>query len=287
MLMEILSAIKHTLNGNLSKSLDVLIQEKTTEINAKVDGVNARVDIKASQESIVTLQNTTDAIKSTVDTINQNSGSQNRAKVFKSNGTFVVPNGVECVYITATAAGGDGGNAVAGSNGTKYCTNGAGGGASGESVTKYKMLVAPNSEIPIVVGTGNTVIADLVLTKGGNGGNPPASAGGTVTGIGGIAGVLNGVNGHTPPVTNTALPNDTVSGYGGYSRMGLYDTVFNTNVAVPVMCSTLGSTPPVLGNKHGINATKYGCGGSGAGGALSNSSFNGGKGAPGIVIIEW
>lgn len=45
MLMEFLSAIKQTLNGNLSKSLDVLIQEKTTEINAKVDG-------KANQTSI-------------------------------------------------------------------------------------------------------------------------------------------------------------------------------------------------------------------------------------------
>lgn len=45
MLMEFLSAIKQTINGNLSKSLDVLIQEKTTEINTKVDG-------KANQTSV-------------------------------------------------------------------------------------------------------------------------------------------------------------------------------------------------------------------------------------------
>ena len=38
-------AIKKAINSNLSKSLDVLIQEKTTETNSKVDSVDAKIQV--------------------------------------------------------------------------------------------------------------------------------------------------------------------------------------------------------------------------------------------------
>lgn len=286
MLMEIFSAIKQTINGNLNKPLDVLIQEKTTEINAKVDGVNARVDTKASQTSISTLQSTANTIKSTVDTINQNSGSQNRAKVFKANGTFVVPSGVEVIYVTATAAGGDGGgSSIDWTVSDTYHQASGAGGASGECVTRYPIPVTAGQSIPITVGLGNTVIGTLLtLTKGGNG----AGATGTLQSstIGGHAGKLNGIDGGDgAPYNQVGLTNvnTPIGGSGALSIMGVYNYNLTWRDVIPAYGTTIGGTL----DKNGNNAIKYGCGGSGAGGAKRGQTRVGGKGAQGVVIIEW
>lgn len=282
MLMEIFSAIKQTLNGNLSKSLDVLIQEKTTEINSKVDGVNTKVDTKASQASISTLQSIVNTIKSTVDTINQNSGSQNRAKVFKSNGTFAVPSGVEVIYVTATAAGGDGGGSSLdiGFSGSMFQAGG-GGGASGECVTKYPIPVTSGQSIPITVGVGNTVIGTfLTLTKGGNGVTPTGTLQQGYQ-SGGVAGKLNGMNGDMGMQYGEGTPGYKMGGNGGFSLMGLYNYNLKTSDTI------YGATTGAFFGANGTNATKYGTGGSGAGGARAGQTMVGGKGAQGVVIIEW
>lgn len=261
MLMEIFSAIKHTLNGNLSKSLDVLIQEKTTEINAKVN-----------------------AVKSTVDTINQNSGSLNRVKVFKSNGTFVVPSGVEAIYVTATAAGGDGGgSSMNTSSGGGFYQCSGGGGASGECVNRYPIPVTSGQSIPITVGAGNTVIgAFLTLTKGGNG-----STSSGVLGSGGIyggtSGVINGVSGQNGR-NQDSIPSIVKGGSGAFSLFGMYYFDLSRNYGIT---EALGGTAGGTSDTNGVNAIKFGAGGSGAGGAVSGQTRVGGKGAQGVVIIEW
>ena len=104
--------------------------------------------------------------------------------VFEANGTFIVPEGVTKIWVSATAGGGGGG----GGHTSNYFGGGA---ASGQSIIRKEFDVVPGTEIDIVIGGGgpggavglagtdggDTVIGDLITLLGGDGGNPGTASG--------------------------------------------------------------------------------------------------------------
>ena len=184
---------------------------------------------------------------------------------FTSDGTFVVPEGVHKILVTACGGGGGGG-------GSSFY-GGSGGGASGECIYRHLFAVTPGSEISIMVGAGGaggagntgsvdsrnckngenggaTVIGDLVTLSGGVGGNKPS-------------------NGYFGGDGASFFETNTSGGGGGGGCIGRGGN---------------GGT----GGSSAINPTTGGYG-SGGGGAPGNNktAISGADGGPGVVIIEY
>ena len=112
-------------------------------------------------------------------------------ETFTSDGTFIVPDGVYKIWVTACAGGGGGGGATW----NRSYTTGAGGGGGGALIVNKPYNVTPGQSIPITIGKGgaggasaftygddkdgsnggNTIVGDLVTLKGGYGGKRPAN----------------------------------------------------------------------------------------------------------------
>lgn len=202
-------------------------------------------------------------------------------QTFTEDGTFIVPDGVTKILITAC---GGGASCNQGENSTV-----AAGGQGGACIFKKAFKVTPGQKIPITIGKGGiykskiggvagnpTVVGNLVTLPGGACGSTPYPSipsrthvdGGGIGGWGGLASAgsfgsdgLIGKGGHTNTSEKThgggggSLGDGAVPGYNNYS------------------------------NGYGIPA---GYGGGGAytpyGGTDQDKVKNGGDG---IVIIEW
>ncbi len=196
-------------------------------------------------------------------------------RVFTENGIFVVPDGIDIIFVSAIAAGGDGG--------------GNGGGGSGEFCIEFPIKVMPKQIIDIVVGSGNTIIGGfMTLLKGGNGSNDGGGSGGAGGGAygsssyscrGGLGrGGGNGADGASGrggagggrysdgiPATGYIKSRKGLGGGGGGG-----DTSAGGGG---------GIEPFGIGGSPGINGGQGKGYGSGAAEGI-------GKGTPGIVIIE-
>ena len=234
---------KHALNSTLGtagfKALDALIQDKIT----------------AAQT----------ALASSITTVN-GAVTAHGVQRFTANGTFTVPVGVTLVYVTAIASGGNGANGGLGSTSTGG--SGGAGGKAGQFVIDYPLSVTPGSNITVTVGTGNTVIGSLTLTKG---------AGATLPYLDNFAmdgtKILNGYGGGggqmTPSVLVPYCPTQSYSGGAGGNG---------------------GSTNSSNQGVAGSAGTGWGTGGGGGGGGNSGSNYGGGAGGaggPGFATIRW
>lgn len=183
-------------------------------------------------------------------------------EIFRSNGTFTVPEGI--TQITVIACGGGGGGA--------YAPVSAGSGGGGASCIKNTYTVTPGQSIVITIGKGGesdkdgtaTVVGSLVTCPGGGGGKTgaEAEAGGTSGGAGGG----KGGGAKSPSTYEEGQPG--LYGKGGTAVVGS------------------GGGGGSYGDGGNASNEKGQDGGYGAGGG-SGRKISGGKGGDGLVIIRW
>lgn len=128
-----------------------------------------------------------------------------RFELFTESGVFVVPEGVDIVWVTLCGGGGGGGSS------TGDYAGGGGGGA--EVIIKQRVNVTPGENISVQIGEGGgtesaggvTSFGNYVSASGGGGGKGSASGG--AGGLGGEAGQRGEKNG--------------VGGRGGHAIFGI------------------------------------------------------------------
>lgn len=187
---------------------------------------------------------------------------KNRAKVFTSNGTFVVPNGVRVVFITATAAGDAGARGTDGfDNGTyKYFGAGGSGGRGGQRVINHPIAVTPGQSISVTVGTGNTVFGEFLTLIKGKG----------------------------APGEDGSAPTESLGGKGGKGGGGLYAQTGGRNGTGGTDYAGGAPRPASPGESaQGVYFYGAGGGGGGGGGTFHTTGGSGGAGGPGILIVRW
>jgi hypothetical protein len=199
-----------------------------------------------------------------------------RRIAYASSTTFTVPLGVTLVRATVVGGGGGGG----GSDGT-YA--GAGGGAGGFASGTF--AVTPGNVITVTVGAGGS---GGYAGPGGPSGAAGAAGGtGGTSSFGAFCSATGGTGGEfqttqaTPGGPGGQGSGGEVAGLGGYGSDGQNGTlVIGGNGGHSLMggggrTSTAGS-PALNGQAPG----------SGAGGVY-NSAGSGGRGAPGLVVLEY
>ncbi len=202
-------------------------------------------------------------------------GAPSGFQVFTSNDTFTTPatTTADTVFeFTVVGGGGGGGGAVSFGSQT-----GAGGGAAGTSIYLVTGL-APLLACPIVIGSGGA--GGIGNNTGATGSDSTATVNAVVvTGSGGVGGTQGGGS-------------SALGGTGGAASNGTINIPGQSGFDVGTARSGAGgNTSYGSGGKqanpgNGNNGTGYGSGGSGARGN-SISEFNGGNGAPGIVIVKF
>ncbi len=210
-------------------------------------------------------------------------------KLFTANDTFVVPEGVSTLVVTAVGGGGGGG----GGGGVDDRHKGPGGSGNRGNVTSaIPVCVNPSQSISVIVGQGGA--GSLARGAGGAGGagNPPGSNGSNGSagygGRGGNGGSKNGLEG-TGGAGGSQSGTYNWGGAGGAGGGGA------TSFGEYVFASGGGGGGGGGGGTGGTGTAAanilydwkishaYGAGG--AGGAAF--SGNGGNGASGCVYIIW
>lgn len=222
---------------------------------------------------------------------------------YTSNDTWVVPDHVDRIYVTAVGGGGGGGGGSLQAGG-----NGAG---SGEYVSSSILPVTPGETVTIVVGTGGAGGAGAPQSSGSytdaaslgtagssssvtspSGGNVTVSGGSpagfsTLPTGGGAAGAVNGTAGsagsnvgaYTGGAGGTSPSTNYAAGGGGGSASQLGNGAAGAN------------GPSFAGNGTGSSAAaNTGAGGGGGSGPYNISSYkagDGGAGGSGKVIIRY
>lgn len=214
--------IKKAVNSDLS-----------TPLNIPINAIKAKTDL------ITQIKSKTDLITG-------------KYQLFLANGTFVVPAGVNAVYLTGCAAGN------AGSNGDINGYNGGNGGNGGEMIFDFLIPnVTPGQSIAVTTGAGNTVFGTyLTLVKG-------AGAAGGAAGANGAAGESMGM-----PYRGRGGIGGGGTSYGGGGG-GAFGVGGNGGA------STLSDGQP---------GTGYGTGG---GGGAFGYGVKGGAGRPGFLFVRW
>jgi len=227
---------------------------------------------------------------------------QSGKQIFTSSGYFHVPLGVDQVYLTGCAAGGNGG---AGQN--EGSLGGGGGGGGGEVIYKKPISVIPGSSVLVTIGNvGSSTAFGAVSLNYGLSGASGASGGaggvGGALGFGTVAGATGGsytisVGGNNGfAVGGSASVGDT--GGGGAGGLGVFAYYLrSTNGA---SASFPGASGGAFGGGGGgggrgnaINGGVGGDGGYGSGGGGGGDNFGagsggaGGQGGPAILIVEW
>lgn len=235
---------------------------------------------------------------------------------FTSSGTFVVPDGVHKIWVTACGGGGGGGGYDNETTDDYYTCYGAGGGGAA-CVVRRPFAVTPGQEIAITIGSGGA--------KGGSAAN--GSAGGSTV-IGDLITLAGGKGGGGKGFSNSTfhtLPGGDGGGAGGrgyahYYRSLTYDT--GTTLSESGQDGALGvggkayACPWWVDDTDGANHWdmdwSYTPGGGGGGGSIGNggdgayesksatapghgggggggysSTYTASKGGSGIAIIEW
>jgi hypothetical protein len=192
-------------------------------------------------------------------------------QVLTSSGTFVVPNGVTAARATVIGGGGAGGYHSTMPSG--------GGGAGGEAVGI--VALTPGQTVGVTVGAGGAVPASP-----GNGGP------GGMSSFGFYISATGGAGGSGGTTTQFAMAGGAGgAGTGGQiNRGGSYGSD-----SIVLACRGGDGGGPGNGRAssgpiNGLNAIGYGGGGGGGGTTTTGSppeGFQGGNGAPGIVIVEY
>jgi len=149
--------------------------------------------------------------------------SAQNSQEFLTNGTFVVPEGVNTVSIVGCGAGGGGGsgNYTGGTNDVAYFGGGGGGGAA--VISPYTISVTPGQSIPVTIGVGGVggLFSIVANHDGGNGGSTifgsysiPGGYGGT----GGYNGTVAPVGGNGGGAVSSSV--STGAGAGGTTGTG-------------------------------------------------------------------
>ncbi|WP_026438905.1 glycine-rich domain-containing protein [Acidocella facilis] len=192
-------------------------------------------------------------------------------QVFTGSGTFVVPNGVSVVKVSAIGGGGAGGY---------HSTMPSGGGGAGAQVTGIISGLTPGQAILVTVGAGGA--APGAYGNGGSGG--ASNFGGFITAGGGTGG--NG---------GTAANFANAGGAGGQGFGGQVNMAGAVGTdSIVVACrggdgGGPGNGRGASGPLSGVAAPGYGGGGGGGGCSPGGSPVGspGGAGGAGIVIVEY
>ncbi len=191
-------------------------------------------------------------------------------QLFTANGTFVVPEGVSILVVSAVGGGGGGGGSE------QRFGNGFGGaggarGVRGEACDWATLFVTPLASYQIYIGAGG---AGGQVRGGGGGGVGIANGGGGANGtdpgnIGSHVGGGGGGGGGATGIANIVLARGGTGGTGGGAG-GIGGTGGTKTLAISSITTS----------KH-LNPIYGAAGGGGSGGA------SGGKGASGCVYIVW
>lgn len=204
---------------------------------------------------------------------------------FTSNGTFVVPSGVNKIFLTAIGGGAGGGKGYSGgSSSGAFGGPGGGGGGSGDLVRRKVVNVTPGQSVNITVGVGGepgqdgsaTVIEGILTLAGGHAGSQ-GTVGYGDAGTPGIGGEPGGTGGNSGSDGTVSAGGNYLGGNGGKGGDGL----------APGGEETPGTYKTDTYANAG-NDGNLGSGGSGGGGCgnYQVSHALGGRGGDGIVIIE-
>lgn len=251
---------------------DGVTQEDLTVIDAKLDDINQGVgEINGKSDQIKqnteTIKTTTNATKTAVDNIitkiNAGVGKVLKSKVFTSNGTFVVPLGVNEVYLTGGGAGGGGGGTT---------DNGGTGGST--SFGNLKTL-------PGGAGGISGANGGLGGNSGGPGGTGGSSGGADVSqglggGDGGSSGIYRGGFGAKSEHASTAQSGAYCSGGGG---IYIINSSSNNCAGGGGGGDFIYDFPITVTPGSNISIT-VGIGG-------SNGGASSGKGGNGILMVKW
>ena len=197
---------------------------------------------------------------------------------FTSSGTFVVPDGVHKILVTA-CGGGQGGGAYVDNGNWEYSGKG---GDGGECIIREAFSVTPREVLSIVVGSGGAKADSSRI--GGNGGATKVGnlvtlrGGGTAHGL--IGSGKGGESGGYYDSAEKYPPMDAEDGIRGKAGQTLGDNPTNTGAGGG---GSYGNGGDGANGKTAATNPGYG-GGGGGGGESSKTQTNGGKG---IVIIEW
>jgi hypothetical protein len=201
--------------------------------------------------------------------------------IYTSSGTYTPPAGIVGLEITAIGGGGAGGGAYAGGAGKASL---GGGGAGGGCAIKHTTTI--DSSYAVVIGAGGL---GVTTSNGGNGGDTTViSTTVSLNGKGGGGGsYMTGTSGN-----QKALGGNAAIAFGGTINLsggqGFDSTVVAGEYASPGHsgASVWGGGRRVVLPGHGTAAITTGEGGSGAAGLDSTSSYKGGNGYAGMVLIK-
>ena len=210
-------------------------------------------------------------------------------KLFTANGTFVVPEGVSTLAVTAVGGGGGGGGG--GNKSSGY----AGSGSRGNVASAVPVFVNPSQSISVVIGQGGAGGVGGSNGSGGTGGagSPAGSngAGGSYTsgGHGGAGGSANGTGGHGGAGGSNGHSTSSGGGGGGGGATAFGDYVYASGGGGGGggSYSGAGSGASVAINLYDWKiSTAYGSGGSGGSGDTFHPT-SGGAGTSGCVYVVW
>lgn len=204
-------------------------------------------------------------------------------QTFTANGTYTPTSGTTSIVVEAIGGGGGGGGSANPPASNQSSAGGGGGG--GYSIGRFTSAF---SGLAVTVGTGGAGGA----INSGNGGNGGTTSLGAILSAGGGIGAV----GYTYTTVNTSLLSPGANGGspgsggniyssggggGGYGFM-LPNSVIGGSGG---SCSKNGAAVTSSGaNSAGLAATSKG-GGGGGGCSIAGSTFGGGAGAPGVLII--
>ena len=200
-------------------------------------------------------------------TVSASAGGIN-SQVFTSSGTFTIPSGVTKLKMTIVGGGGNG-------RGGTDVSNGGGGG--GGAAIKYLTGITPGNTLTVTVGAaaGTSSVASgtqSITTVSATGGSTP-----TVTQTAGVGGV--GSNGDLNIKGAGGGPGITISqGYPCTYAIGLSGEGGSSILG--------GGAANRSDSGAGSAGGNYGGGGSGTV-STGGTSYSGGAGAAGVVLIEW
>jgi hypothetical protein len=192
---------------------------------------------------------------------------------YTASGTFIVPAGVSQVEVEVWGGGAGSYASISG----PQTGNASGGGSGGGYGRKRIAGLTPGQSIGVIVGAGgNYGAAGGGASSGGTSSFGPyvSATGGCLNGL---ASAANPQNGGTPAGT----------GVGGDVNL-----TGSAGQAAVLTQGGMGGAAPMGGSQNsgttGVAGAFPGGGAAGAGtGANGNTPYNGGAGAPGLVVVRW